>query len=61
MTWPAFVIRLSPWFRGHPIQMLSSFFRRTVRWKLNPHVSLLGSKLSVLKGISISIVQPISL
>ena len=61
VTCPAFVIRLSPWLRAHPIQMLSSFLRRTVRWKLNPHVSLLGSKLSVRKGISISIVQPISL
>jgi hypothetical protein len=41
--------------------MLSSFLRRTVRWKLMPQVSLFGSKLSVRKGISISIVQPISL
>ena len=61
VTWPAFVMRRSPWLRAHPIQMLSSFLRRTVRWKLMPQVSLFGSKFSVRNGISISIVQPISL
>jgi hypothetical protein len=35
--------------------------RRTVRWKLMPHPSAFGSKLSVLNGISISSVHPMSL
>ena len=35
---PALVMRRSPWLRAQPVQMLSSFLRRTVRWKLMPHV-----------------------
>ena len=61
VTWPALVMRRNPWLRAQPIQMLSSFLRRTVRWKLIPHLSLFGSKFSVRNGISISIVQPSSL
>ena len=51
----------SPWLRAQPIQRLSSFLRRTVRWKLIPQVSLAGLKFSVRNGISTSSVHPISL
>ena len=34
--------------------------RFTVRWKLAPHVSVFGSKFTVLNGISISAVQPVA-
>jgi hypothetical protein len=58
---PAFVILRKPWLRAHPIHNVSSFFLRTVRWKLMPQASLVGLKFNVRNGISTSIVQPMSL
>lgn len=57
---PAFDMRVKPSSRNHPVHRLSSFLRFTVRWKFAPHVSVSGSKLTVLKGISISALHPVA-
>ena len=54
VTRPALVIRLRPWLRAQPVQMLFSFLRESVREMLMPHVSLFGLKFSVRNGISTS-------
>ena len=58
MSRPAWIGRSNPWLRRWPDQTSSSFLRRTVRWKLMPHVSDDSSKLSVRNGMRISADQP---